>query len=497
MQHMPILPILLPALFAVLLLLQPQQASVTFRRVGSVLAMLLNLLVATALLWQQTNVPASHYLLGNWPEPFGILLVADQLSALFVWLTTLLTLAVAVYSCAGDDEKGAYFHPLLHFLLMGLNGAFLTGDLFNLFVFFEVLLIASYGLLVHGGGKKRIHSALHYVVLNLVGSALFLLALALLYAMLGSLHMADMAQHISTLTPSETLGVKAAAGLLLIVFGLKAALLPLHFWLPAAYSQASAPVAAVFAVMTKVGVYSLLRVFGLLFGASAGALTGYGDALLWWGGLLTMSLAASMVLAAVDLKKLAAALVLLSAGTLLAALGSGNAQVKAAALYYAVHSSWIGAVWYLLSDVIASQRGSVGDRLVPGPRLPQATLLGWLFVFSALVVIGMPPFSGFIAKLWLIQGLSTTSHGMLLIGMLLLSSLVVLVAISRAGSVLFWRAQSPIASATPTIIPSERTQVFAIVLLLLAGLQLVIFGQWWTQFCADAIAQLTAVSGGY
>ena len=132
MQHLAILPVLLPALFAVLLLLQPQQAAVRTRRVGSVLAMLLNLLVATALLWQQTNVPASHYLLGNWPEPFGILLVADQLSSLFVWLTTLLTLAVAVYSCAGDDEKGAYFHPLLHFLLMGLNGAFLTGDLFTL-----------------------------------------------------------------------------------------------------------------------------------------------------------------------------------------------------------------------------------------------------------------------------------------------------------------------------------------------------------------------------
>lgn len=496
MQHLAILPVLLPALFAVLLLLQPQQAAVRTRRIGSVLAMLLNLLVATVLLWQQTNVPASHYLLGNWPEPFGILLVADQLSSLFVWLTTLLTLAVAVYSCAGDDEKGAYFHPLLHFLLMGLNGAFLTGDLFNLFVFFEVLLIASYGLLVHGGGKKRIQSALHYVVLNLVGSALFLLALALLYAMLGSLHMGDMAQRISSLTPSETLGVKAAAGLLLIVFGLKAALLPLHFWLPAAYSQASAPVAAVFAVMTKVGVYSLLRVFGLLFGTSAGVLSGYGDAVLCWGGLLTMLLAAVMVLAAVDLKKLAAALVLLSAGTLLASLGSGQPQVKAAALYYAVHSSWIGAIWYLLSDLIARQRGSVGDRLVSGPRLPQATLLGWLFVFSALVVIGMPPFSGFVAKLWLIQGLTGSSQGSLLIAMLLFSSLAVLVAFSRAGSVLFWRAQPSLQTPQPPVAPFARTPFVALVLLLLAGLQLVLFGQWLTQFCVDAIAQLMAVSGG-
>jgi multicomponent K+:H+ antiporter subunit D len=492
MQHLAVLPILLPALFAVLLLFLPLHINVRIRRMASVSAMSLNLLVATVLLWHQTNVPAVHYLLGNWPEPFGILLVADQLSALFVWLTTLLTFAIAIYSCAGDDEKGSYFHPLLQFLLMGLNGAFLTGDLFNLFVFFEVLLISSYGLLIHGGGKKRIHSALHYVVLNLIGSALFLLALALLYAMLGSLNMADMAQRITQLEPAEVLGVKSAAGLLLIVFGLKAALLPLHFWLPAAYSEASASVAAVFAVMTKVGIYSMIRVFGLLFGASAGTLSGYGDVLLLWGGIFTMVLAAAMVLSAVDLKRLAAALVLLSAGTLLAALGSGDPEVKAAALMYAVHSTWIGAVWYLLSDMIARQRGSVGSRLVSGPKLHQPQLLGWLFVLSALVVIGMPPFSGFIAKLWLIQGLTTTSNGMLLIAVLLLSSLAVLVALSRAGSVLFWRTQP----TTNNTAPAGSISVGALVLLLLAGLMLVIFGQWWTQFCADTIAQLHAASGG-
>lgn len=491
MSHLVILPILLPALFAVLLLLQPLTGSAQRRRRYSVAAMLLTFLVSSVLLWQQTNVPAQHYLLGNWAQPFGILLVADQLSVLFVWLTSLLALAVTLYSCSGDDEKGAYFHPLLHFLLMGLNGAFLTGDLFNLFVFFEVLLISSYGLLVHGGGKKRIQAALHYVVLNLVGSALFLLALALLYAMLGSLHMADMAQRISVLEPSQALAVKAAAALLLIVFGLKAALLPFHFWLPAAYSQANASVAAIFAVMTKVGIYSLLRVFGLLFGATAGTLSGYGDILLWWGGLLTMLLATAMVLAAVDLKGMAAALVLLSAGTLLTALGSGVAEVKAAALLYAVHSSWIGAVWFLLADQIGQQRGSVGDRLVPGPRLVQPQLYGWLFALSALVVIGMPPFSGFIAKLWLLQGITSHPAGMLLIAVLLLSSLAVLIALSRAGSMLFWRANSP----AQDLSPASRLPVSAVALLLISGLTLVLCGNWWTQFCLDAIAQLQAGVG--
>lgn len=284
MEHLVILPIVLPALFAAVLLLPLGEMRVNRRRWLSLALMSLSLLAASGLIWQQTNTPAQTYLLGNWPEPFGILLVADQLSALLVWLTTLLAWCVCLHSMAGDDEKGAYFHPLLHFLLMGLNGAFLTGDLFNLFVFFEVLLISSYGLLIHGGGKKRVQSALHYVLLNLVGSALFLLALALLYSLLGTLHLAEMAARVKMLDPQQQWLLQSAAAMLLLVFGLKAALLPLHFWLPSAYSQASASVAAMFAVMTKVGVYSLIRVFGALFAADAGALAGYGQTLMLWGG---------------------------------------------------------------------------------------------------------------------------------------------------------------------------------------------------------------------
>ncbi len=494
-QHLVILPVVLPALFGALLLFPPVRDRLKMRRLASLLAMLLTLASAGLLLWQQTNVPAQHYLLGNWPQPFGIVLVADQLSALFVWLTTALAAAVCLYSWAGDDEKGAYFHPLLHFLLMGLNGAFLTGDLFNLFVCFEVLLISSYSLMIHGGGKKRIQAALHYVLLNLVGSALFLLALALLYAVLGSLNIADMAQRISQLAPEQALQVKAAAALLLLVFGLKAALFPLHFWLPAAYSQANPAVAAMFAVMSKVGVYALIRVFGTLFGDAAGPLAGYGEQLLLWGGLLTMLLAALMVLSAVDLKKLAAALVLLSAGTLLAGVGLGQLQTSAAVLFYALHSSWIGAVWFMLADRVAQQRGTVGDRLVPGPRMTHHRLYGWLFALSSLVVIGMPPFSGFIAKIWLLQGATSVVAGSGYIGLLLLSSLLVLVALSRAGGTLFWRTNGKQGPA----LTESRAATGAMLLLLSLGVVLVVFGQWWMQYSLDAMAQLQAAApaGGH
>lgn len=487
MEHLVILPIVLPALFAAFLLLPLGEMRVSYRRWLSLTLMSLSLLVASWLLWQQTNTPAQTYLLGNWPEPFGILLLADQLSALMVWLTSLLAWCICLHSMAGDDEKGAYFHPLLHFLLMGLNGAFLTGDLFNLFVFFEVLLISSYGLLVHGGGKKRVQSALHYVLLNLVGSALFLLALALLYSLLGTLHLGEMAVRVRMLDPQQQWLLQSAAALLLLVFGLKAALLPLHFWLPSAYSQASASVAAMFAVMTKVGVYSLIRVFGALFAAEAGALAGYGQTLLLWGGGFTMLLATVLLVAAADLKKLSAALVLLSAGILLSAVGFGDSALTAAALLYLVHSSWIGAIWFMLSERVGLQRGTVADRLVPGPALQQPLLLGWLFILSALVVIGMPPLSGFVSKIWLLQAAFAQPAAGWYIVLLLLSSLLTLVALSRAGSTIFWRSRGKPTDA----LSGSRTADAAIVLLLVMGSMLVISGQWWMQYCVDAVAQLT------
>ena len=280
MTHWIIAPILIPALAGLLLLLEVRERH-RLRRVTGLLSTIALVPVAL-MLWQQAaqgNVGV--YQLGDWQAPFGIVLVLDQLSALMLLLTAVLALPALLYGCGGDDRRGPNFHSLFQFQLMGINGAFLTGDLFNLFVFFEVLLIASYGLALHGRGPERVKAGLHYVVLNLTGSALFLIALGLIYGTTGTLNMADFAVKAQALEGSEQTLLTVAVLLLWVVFGLKAALFPLYFWLPAAYANATAPVAALFAIMTKVGIYAILRMQTLAF--SDGPLAGLGADLLWCG----------------------------------------------------------------------------------------------------------------------------------------------------------------------------------------------------------------------
>lgn len=486
MQHLPILPILVPMITAALMLLPPFQAKLSRQRWFSGVGLVLLLVVSLLGLYASLTGTTRFYLLGNWPQPFGIVLVHDRLAALFVLLTALLAMAAWLFSLGGEDGQGAFYHPLLHFLLMGINGAFLTGDLFNLFVFFEVLLISSYGLLMHGGGKLRARAGLHYVLLNLAGSAVFLLALGLLYAVLGTLNIADMAQRIQQLEPSQALLVKAAAGMLLLVFGLKAAILPLHFWLPSAYSSAAPAVAAMFAVMTKIGVYCVLRVFGTLFSDAGNVLEGFGQDMLWLAGLATLILAAIGVVAAQSLKRIVAYLVLVSVGTLISVLAIGTVPAIAAVLYYSLHSTLIAAALFLLADVIAQQRGTVADRLVSGRPLQQPVLLGSLFILAALAVVGMPPLSGFVGKIWLLQAATETADQVALWTLLLISSLLVLIALTRAGSTLFWRLNKQQAGTERC----SRSQFAAVFSLLLCSPLLVVFGDSVMQFCLAAAQQL-------
>ncbi len=498
MQHLPILPILIPLLTGALLLLPPFRTMLSRQRWFSGGGLVLLVAVAGLGLYQSTFGVTSFYLLGNWPQPFGIVLVHDRLSAMFVFLAAVLALASWLFSTAGEDGLGAFYHPLLHFLLMGINGAFLTGDLFNLFVFFEVLLISSYGLLMHSGGKMRAKAGLHYVLMNLAGSAVFLLALALIYAVLGTLNIADMAQKIQQLAPSQLPLLKAAAGMLLLVFGLKAAVLPLHFWLPSAYSAATPAVAAMFAVMTKIGVYCLLRVFGTLFSGSDNPLADFAGDMLWLAGLTTLLLAAMGVVAAQSLKKLIAYLVLVSVGSLISVLAIGTVPAIAAVLYYSLHSTLIAAVLFLLADLIARQRGTVADRLVSGRPLQQPVLLGLLFILAALTVVGMPPLSGFIGKIWLLQAATETSDRLALWSVVLLSSLLVLIALTRAGSTLFWRLNKQQAGTDRC----DTRQLIAVISLLLCSPLLVIFGDTVMQFCLLTAQQLQqplvlSTAGGY
>ncbi|MFC0268721.1 monovalent cation/H+ antiporter subunit D [Kushneria aurantia] len=436
-QHLPIVPILLP-LVAAIVLLRKREGVDPVRRTISITTTTLLVMASLALTLQAADGHIFVYHLGNWPAPWGIVLVVDRLSALMVLLTSLLALCCLMHACSGQDGEGSNFHGLFQLQLMGLNGAFLTGDLFNLFVFFEVLLLASYALLMHGGGKPRVQAGLHYVVLNLAGSSLFLIALGVLYGSLGTLNMADMAQRVSSLPAERTGLVYAGALLLLVVFALKAAMLPLYFWLPRAYSSASAPVGALFAIMTKVGIYAQLRVFTLIFGDQAGQLSGLAQPWLWWGGLATLAVAAVGVLSARDLRIQITYFMLISVGILLCGQGMAAVDSRGALLYYLVHTTLVSGGLLLLADMIADQRGKVGTRIARGRAFHHTTLLGALYFVGAIAMAGLPPLSGAVGKAWLMST-AAFNEALWLWPVLLLSSLAGVIAASRAGSTLFWR----------------------------------------------------------
>ncbi|MEE4250296.1 MAG: monovalent cation/H+ antiporter subunit D [Alcanivoracaceae bacterium] len=477
--HLIMAPLLLP-LFAGLLLLLEVRQRLWLRRLTGLIATAL-LLPAALLLWQQAaDGSITVYRLGDWQPPFGIVLVLDRLSAMMLLITALLALPVYLHACRGDDQPGANFHTLFQFQLLGINGAFLTGDLFNLFVFFEVLLIASYALLMHGQGPERAKAGLHYVILNLAGSSLFLFGLGLLYAATGTLNMADVARVISAGELVSPLLLQVSGALLLVVFALKAALLPLSFWLPGAYSAASAPVAALFAIMTKVGLYAIWRMWPLLYGLEGSPLDGMVSPWLWWLALATIGFAALGALAAQRLAVLASWLVLVSVGSLMAALTVATPAAWAAGFYYLIHSTFAAAALFLLVGLISARRGVLVDRMEEGPELPSA--LGILFIALAVMLVGLPPLSGFIGKLLLLQAVPAAAFWIVL----LLASLLVLVAFSRAGSTVFWRRQSGLQPVTLSLMDAAP-----LALLLWMCVLMVLLAAPLMNVAADTAAQLT------
>jgi multicomponent K+:H+ antiporter subunit D len=334
--HLVIAPVLLPlAASAAMLLFGGERRRMLEAAIG--LASTFGLVVVAVALVAASDTAAGGvagiYRLGDWPAPFGIVLVADRLSALMLLLTSLLAAAALTFSLARWHGAGAHFHPLFQLLLMGLDGAFLTGDLFNLFVFFELLLAASYGLALHGSGLARVRAGLHYVVVNLAASLLFLIGVSLIYGVSGTLNMADLAARIPGLAPESRTLLAAGAGILGIAFLLKAGMWPLCFWLPATYAAAAPPVAAIFAIMTKVGAYVVLRLWLLLYGGEAGAASGFGGEWLLLAGLATIVFGAAGTLASQTMARLAAAsglvynVTLIAADALVPVGGAGRAIV--------------------------------------------------------------------------------------------------------------------------------------------------------------------------
>lgn len=475
MMHLPALPVLLPFFAAVFLLFPWFNTRLIVQRwVTQIFLWLLVGLSAFLLVDGFQNGPRA-YAMGDWQAPFGIFLISDLMSGFMLLITAILALCTHLYACAGEDTRGRYFHPLFMFQLMGVNGAFLTADAFNLFVFFEILLIASYSLLIHGGGRERTRAAQHYVLFNLIGSAFFLIALAVLYHAFGTLSIPDMAAR-AALMPEESLPLaEAGALLLMVVFGIKAALLPLHFWLPKTYSSTSIPVAALFAVMTKVGIYSLWRIHSVVFGPDAGGLAAVGMSTLAWLSGATVVAGVIGVLASQTLRLLIANLVIISVGTLLMSVSLGTEEGIAAGLYYTLHSTLMTGAFFLLAGLLIRQRGQAEDRFVVSRPLLYPILTGTLFAVVAMAMIGLPPFSGFVGKLYLLQAAHASGDAHWVWPLILISGLASLIALSRSGTTLFWRTQgTPLAESGVNLSPLKMAATGALtattlILVLAAG----------------------------
>ncbi|MEO8859406.1 MAG: monovalent cation/H+ antiporter subunit D [Burkholderiaceae bacterium] len=481
MAHLIAAPILLPlASAAALLFLREDQR--TAKAIVNVLATLLGLGVAVALLlWvdrQAAPGAVGVYLPGNWPVPFGIVLALDRLSALMLLLTSCVGLASLLYSLARWHRAGVHFHALFQLQLMGLNGAFLTADLFNLFVFFEVLLAASYGLLLHGGGGTRVRAGLHYIAVNLLASLLFLIGVAMLYGVTGTLNMADIALKLPQVPASDRGLLHAGAAILAIAFLTKAAWWPLNFWLPQAYAAASAPVSAIFAILTKVGVYAVLRVWTLCFPATAGASALFGADVLVWGGLCTLGFGALGMMASQQLGRVGAFSIIASSGTLLAAIGFDQPGLTGGALYYLASSTLAVSALFLLVELLERAREVEVDpplaynldRDIPflmerdpapginlddeeavliGRAIPAAlAFLGLAFMLCTLVIAGLPPMSGFVGKVAMLSALLRANPPTPALGsavwvffaMTIGSGFLAALALSRIGIRSFWSA---------------------------------------------------------
>ena len=486
MTHLPVLPILIPLIVGALMLIPPFSQKMVWRRVLGMATSLVMLAVAILLLVEVDTQGAHLYAVGEWQPPFGILMVVDRLSAVLLVLTSVLILAVQLYASAGEDEQGPFFQPLLMFQVMGIQGAFLTGDIFNLFVFFEVLLIASYGLVIHGGGKLKTAANVHYVILNLAGSALFLIALGILYGTFGTLNMADMARIAPTIEEGNLTLARSGALLLVVVFGLKSAMLPLQFWLPKAYSAAPAPVAALFAIMTKVGIYSLWRVHLGIFGEGAGGLANIAQPWIWPLAWLTLIVGIVSVMSSETLRSLAANLVIVSVGSLLLMVATATYDSTSAGLYYLIHSTLATALIFLVAGLVVNQRGPAEDRIVSARAMSQAGSIGIAFFIAALALIGMPPFSGFIGKALMLQATLTADSAAWIWPPVLISSLAALIALSRAGSTLFWRTRN----GKPGTVAVHPLQWAGIYTLVLALVVLVVGAGWLTEFAQRSAVDL-------
>lgn len=387
---------------------------------------------------------------GNWPAPIGITLVADRLSSIMVMLAALTSFAVSIYSLATiDDCRTDFgFYPLVQLLLMGVCGAFLTGDLFNLYVWFEVMLIASFVLLTLGGERGQLEGGIKYVTLNLISSAVFLAAIGVLYAATGTLNMADLALKLRSFPDKDVVSVLSM--LFLVAFGTKAAVFPLFFWLPASYHTPPVAVSAVFAgLLTKVGVYALIRAFTLLFVTDPE----FTHRLLLVIAGLTMVTGVLGAMAQNEIRRILSFHIVSQIGYMLMGLALLTPLALAGSVFYIIHHILVKTNLFLIGG-IAEQRFGSGRLDVTGGLYRSAPVLSVLFFLSAMSLAGIPPLSGFFAKLTLVR--SALDNGSYLIVIVTSCvSLLTLFSMTKIWSAAFWKpAPDAVVAADSETVPS-------------------------------------------
>lgn len=441
------LPVLLPMLGAALSVVGSRSARLQ-RGIGVVVLAGVSAVAAVLLVVADRDGPVVAEL-GGWPAPVGIVLVADRLAALLLLISTLVTLAVLVYAIDqriadyGRETASTTFHPIFLLLSTGVSLAYLTGDLFTLFVAFEIMLASSYVLITRRTSASRIRSGMTYVIVSLTSSLLFLTTIGLVYAATGTVNLADLAGRVGELPEGLRL---VLALMVVVVFGIKAAMVPLHFWLPDSYPNAPAPVTALFAgLLTKVGIYALLRTQTLIFPQDDPS------TLLLGVAVATMIVGALGALAQNDLNRLLSFLLVSHIGFMLFGLALFDAVGVAGTALYVVHHITVQATLFLVSGLITRRTGTVAiDRM--GGLASTAPGLAVLFAVPALTLAGLPPTSGFVAKLALIQaGAAAGTATTVVAGVVIVASFLTLYAVTRVWVRVFWgESKEPSADADPT-----------------------------------------------
>lgn len=482
MNNFLLLPIIIPFFFGMILMFG--QKKLAYQRITALFGLVISIVCAFALLATVYENGPQSVTFGSWPVPFGITMVSDTVSALLVLTTLILAFFIVWYGFGsiGKQREQFFYYPGVMFIITGVNGAFTTGDIFNLFVFFEVLLMSSYLLIVLGGEKAQLRESIKYILVNVISSALFVITVAFLYSVVGTLNMADISEKITEVNQPGILTVIAV--LFLMVFGMKAAIFPLYFWLPSAYSAPPIPVLALFgALLTKVGVYAIMRTYTLFFTHDLS----YTHELLLILSIITIIAGCIGALAHFDVKQIIIYNIVIAVGVILFGVAQMNEVGLEGAMFYLIHDMIIKAALFMLIGIVIYVTGTTNLRKMGG-LMKTYPALGWFYLIAAFGLAGVPPLSGFIGKLLIVQGGFQAGNIWTSI-FILASSLVVLLSVIRIFIYAFWGEQGQLSKEINKT--TYNRLFFPTMLLVIVSIFYGVGTEWIMPFMEDAAKILT------